>query len=80
MDPIDLNRITDWVVSSVGFVVMFLAEVLGPTWNSLPEHLHDRIPHANTIGLMLFGVGLFVRLLTWRSDKKGCDHEDSDKQ
>ena len=48
---------------ALGIALMGAAEVLGSSWNGLPQDLRENIPHAQTVAMILFGVSLFGRLI-----------------
>lgn len=57
-----------WKFASVhfqaaGLLLMGAAQILGETWNGLPPFLQQKMPHATTIALVLFGLGLIGRIL-----------------
>lgn len=49
-------------INVIGLLCMSV-DFLGQTWNSLPPYLHERIPNASTIALVLFALGIIGRLL-----------------
>jgi hypothetical protein len=67
-----------WKYASVhfqaaGVLLMAGAEILGETWKGLPPALQQKMPHATTIALVLFGLGLIGRILK-KNDSE--DHGD----
>lgn len=52
-------------------VLAMLVDFMGQTWNSLPPHIHDKIPNASTIALVLFALGILGRL--WKLKEKPED-------
>ena len=57
-----------WKYASVrfqaaGIFVMAVAQFMGEAWNGLPAGLQQKLPHASTIALILFGLGLIGRVL-----------------
>lgn len=50
-------------IQAAGLVIMVGAEMFGSTWNSLPVTLQQKLPHATTVALVLFGIGLIGRIL-----------------
>lgn len=53
----------------LGLAVMGASETLGQTWEGLPPGIKDRLPHASTIAMVLFALGLIGRIL------KKADHD-----
>lgn len=51
-------------LSALGALVMGAAEVAGSSWSALPPDIRDSIPHAPTIGLVLFLLMPIARVLT----------------
>lgn len=52
----------------LGALVMAASEALGTSWQQLPPDLRAYIPHANTIGLSLFVMGIVASFI--RQGKK----------
>lgn len=50
-------------LNALGLVLMALGEFLRDGWSIMPASLAQRIPHAETIGLLLFGLALIARFL-----------------
>ena len=50
-------------INAVGVFLMGLIEFLAPTWNAMPSELGDRIPYSTTISMVLFALGIVVRIL-----------------
>jgi hypothetical protein len=53
-------------IQAAGLVIMGVSQALGETWNQMPPNLQQLLPHANTIAMVLFGLGLIGRILTKR--------------
>lgn len=55
-----------WKFASIQINVLgalaMIADFAGQTWNSLPPHIHDKIPNSSTIALFLFLLGIVGRL------------------
>lgn len=67
-----INLIEDWKSAwryisvqfqAAGLLLMTLAQILGDTWNGMPATLQQKLPHATTIALVLFGLGLIGRVI-----------------
>lgn len=62
----DISRSWKWAsvqISALGIVIMGAAQVLGQSWTGMPPSIQDRIPHADTIAMILFGATLVGRVL-----------------
>lgn len=53
-----------------GFLLM-LVDVIGATWVGLPSSIQDKIPHASTIAMVLFGLGAIGRILKTQEKQDG---------
>ena len=49
-------------INALGFIVMGI-DFLQQFWGGIPKEIMDNIPHAPTIGLILFGLGMVGRIL-----------------
>lgn len=49
-------------LNALGLVLMSFGELFKDSWNQLPDSLSSRIPHAETIGIILFALSLVARL------------------
>jgi hypothetical protein len=49
-------------LNALGLVLMSFGEIFKDSWNQLPESLASHIPHAEVIGMLLFGLSLIARL------------------
>lgn len=70
-DKVQDHLIDDWhrafkfasvQISLLGVAAMGAAEVLGSSWGGLPPSLQDRIPHAQTIAMVLFVLNIGGRV------------------
>lgn len=52
--------------SALGFLLMGAAEVLGSSWSGLPPDIRDKIPHAQTIAMVLFALTMLGRVVRKR--------------
>lgn len=85
MESKKLKLIPDWkqswkfasvITSGLGVALMSLAELLGPTWNELPDSIQERVPHASTVALGLFALSMIVRIIKFRKDcTDDCDQD-----
>lgn len=83
MEKIRDRLIDDWKqawklwsvqLSSLAFMVMLAAEILGSGWQQLPQEVRDNIPHAVTIGLVLNGLTILARIFNQiKGTKDGTD-------
>lgn len=53
----------------IGIGLMAFGEIMRDSWSALPPSLADRIPHAETIGLIVFILGLVARLMKQKPSK-----------
>jgi hypothetical protein len=60
--------------SALGIGVMSMAEVFGSTWAGLPPSLQEKIPHADTLAIILFSVALVGRF--FKLEKKETTDDD----
>lgn len=58
---------------AAGLAIMAFAEIFGSTWGSLPVTLQQKLPHATTVALVLFGLGLIGRILKKHESKANGD-------
>ena len=49
-------------ISSLGVLIMGFLELVNQAWISLPPSVVSQFPHAQTIALTLFGLGIVGRL------------------
>lgn len=57
-------------INAAGLFLMGAAEVLSQSWISVPPSLQAKLPHASSIALVLFGLGLVGRILK-KDDSNG---------
>ena len=62
-------------LNTIGLFVMAALETLRQTWEYLPPHLQQKIPHATELGLILFALAIVGRLLVL---EKKSDVNDQD--
>lgn len=62
-------------ISAVGFILMSVIEMANSALISLPPHLQQQIPHASTVGLVLFGLGLVGRLFKLKEKIQDGDQQ-----
>lgn len=69
---VKLSLIPDWKqawryasmrINAAGLFLMGAAEVLSQSWVSVPPSLQAKLPHAPTVAMALFGLGLIGRIL-----------------
>jgi hypothetical protein len=63
--------------SALGIGVMGAAQVLGSTWAGLPPSIQERIPHADVIAMVLFGVALVGRFFKLEKGETTNDENSS---
>jgi hypothetical protein len=51
--------------SSAGLFLMGALEFLGHVFNSLPESVQSKIPHASTVAMVFFALTIIGRLFKW---------------
>lgn len=49
-------------LNTLGLFVMAALEILRQSWEYLPPHLQQKIPHATELGLILFALAIVGRL------------------
>lgn len=49
--------------NALGLGLMTFGEFMRDSWSQLPGDLANKIPHAETIGIIVFGLGLVARVL-----------------
>lgn len=49
--------------NALGLALMGFGEIMHDSWDQLPASLAAKIPHAETIGIVMFAMGLVARLL-----------------
>ena len=49
-------------LNTIGLFVMAALEILGQSWEFLPLHIQQKIPHATELGLILFALAIVGRL------------------
>lgn len=72
----DIHDMWKWgsvQLSTLGFFVMGAAEVLGSSWSGLPPDLRDKIPHSQTLGMILFGLTIIARITKRKEKSNGSD-------
>lgn len=62
-------------IGTVGFILMSVIEMANSALISLPLHLQQQIPHASTVGLVLFGLGLVGRLFKLKEKIQDGDQQ-----
>lgn len=50
-------------INALGLLLMGVAEILSQSWVSLPPALQQKIPHASSIAMALFALGMIGRIL-----------------
>lgn len=58
-------------INALGLLLMGLGEALRESWTQLPSDLATKIPHSETIGMVMFGLGLVARVLKQGGSKTG---------
>lgn len=57
-------------INVLGLLVMAI-DFAGQTWNSLPPFIHEKIPNASTVAMVLFGLGILGRIVKLREKPNG---------
>jgi hypothetical protein len=64
-------------INALGLAMMAFGEMLRGYWFQIPDWLLNRIPHAETIGVILFALGLVARLLKQKKKSPDADANDT---
>lgn len=87
LDRIKNALIAEWTGSwklwsvqanALGLALMSFGEIMRDSWSQLPDGLASKIPHAETIGIILFGLGLVARVLKQGSKTHGGSDQPSE--
>lgn len=72
LDALKKTMIAEWKgswklwsvqINALGLALMTFGQFMKDSWDQLPPSLAAHIPNAETIGIIIFGLGLVARLL-----------------
>lgn len=68
-----MNLVTDWKkawkfwsvqLNALGIVILSFSDVINQAYTALPPSLASHVPHAKTVAIVVFGLGIISRILT----------------
>lgn len=79
-----MNLINNWKsmwkfwsiqLNALGILILSFAEIINQAWVALPPTLSSKMPHAQSIAIVVFGLGILARLIN--QDKSNVEEKSS---